>query len=115
MGRVEVVIGRPRLCGATHGGVRGLLALACAGAMAGALAVPAQAKVGGQAASFAAGPLVLQLALTFAGQQAVAGLPGRVLQRYVSDDGVLTVDLVVRGGVIEQQVMYLPADTHRAH
>ena len=88
--------------------------LACAVLAAGALPAPAAAKIGGQAAAFASGPLVHQLQLTFGGQQALAGPAARVLHRYVSDDGLITVDLVVRAGVIEQQVLYLPADVRRA-
>ncbi len=76
-------------------------------------ATPAAARVGGPAGTFASGPLMNQLELTFQGQQPLAGLPGRVLHRYLSDDGVITVDLVVRAGVIEQQVMYLPMEMRR--
>jgi hypothetical protein len=80
-----------------------------------AVALPALARVGTAAADFASGPLMQQLQLTFGGQQAVGGPGARVLHRYVSDDGLITVDLVVRSGIIEQQVMYLPTDARRAH
>ena len=86
-----------------------------AGSVAAVRVLPALARVGAPASGFAAGPLIQQLQLTFGGQQAVAGPGARVLHRYVSDDGVITVDLVVRGGIIEQQVLYLPADVRRAH
>jgi hypothetical protein len=80
-----------------------------------ALAGPAAARVGAPVAGFASGPLIHQLELTFGGQQAVPGPGARVLHRYVSDDGLITVDLVVGGGLIDQQVLYLPADVRRAH
>lgn len=89
--------------------------LACAALAVGALTAPAAAKIGGPAAGFPGGPLVQQLQLTFGGQQALSGPGARVLHRYVSDDGLITVDLAVRSGIIEQQVMYLPADVRRAH
>ena len=95
--------------------MRRLVVLACTAVAAGALTAPVAARVGGQAAGFASGPLVQQLQLTFGGQQAFGSPGGRVLHRYVSDDGLITVDLVVHSGVIEQQVMYLPADARRAH
>jgi hypothetical protein len=94
--------------------MRGICLLICTLTAAGALAAPAAAKVGGAAAAFASSPLINQLRLNFGGQQAL-GVPGaRLLHRYVSDDGLITVDLVVRAGIIEQQVMYLPADVRRA-
>ncbi|MDQ7819853.1 MAG: hypothetical protein QN173_05360 [Armatimonadota bacterium] len=80
------------------------------------LAGPAAARVGDPLATFAASPLLQQLQLTPFGQMALSGeLAGRVLHRYVSDDGALTVDLVVRAGVIEQQILYLPRDARRGH
>jgi len=79
--------------------VRRLVVLACTAVAAGALTAPADARVGGQAAGFASSPLVQQLQLTFGGQQAFGSPGGRVLHRYVSDDGL----------------MYLPADARRAH
>jgi hypothetical protein len=79
------------------------------------LAKPAQALVGAPAGGFASGPLIHQLQLTFGGQQALGGPGARLLHRFVSDDGLITVDLVVRAGMIDQQVMYLPADVRRAH
>ena len=92
------------------------LALSAAALLAPAvLAGPAHALIGAPAADFASGPLIHQLQLTFGGQQSLAGPGARVLHRYVSDDGLITVDLVVRAGVIAQQVMYLPADARRAH
>ncbi|HEY6103273.1 MAG TPA: hypothetical protein VI007_08645 [bacterium] len=90
-------------------------AVLSAGFAAAVLVLPALARVGAPASGFAAGPLMQQLQLTFGGQQAVAGPGARVLHRYVSDDGLITVDLVVRAGTIEQQVMYLPADIRRAY
>jgi hypothetical protein len=92
------------------------LALLAAALLAPAvLTGPAQALVGAPASGFASGPLIHQLQLTFGGQQSLAGPGARVLHRYVSDDGLITVDLVVRAGMIDQQVMYLPADVRRAH
>ncbi len=79
-------------------------------------AAPAAARVGDPVGAFASSPLVQQLQLSPAGQMALSGeLAGRVLYRYVSDDGALTVDLVVRAGVIEQQILYLPRDARRGH
>lgn len=75
---------------------------------------PAAAKIGESPQAFAQSPLIHQLQLSFQGQQPVAGTPSRMLHRYVSDDGMITVDLVVRGGTIEQQVMYLPMDMRRS-
>jgi hypothetical protein len=89
--------------------------LLCAGIVAAVLARPALARVGAPASGFAAGPLMHQLQLSFGGQQTVGGPGARVLHRYVSDDGLITVDLVVRSGLIEQQLMYLPADVRRAY
>ncbi len=79
------------------------------------MARPALARIGAPATTFTAGALILQLQLNFGGQQAVTGPGARVLHRYVSDDGLITVDLVVRSGIIEQQIMYLPEDVRRAH
>jgi len=95
--------------------VRWASILACATIAAGILTPPAAAKIGGPVAGFAGSPLVHQLQLTLGGQQAVSGPGARLLHRYVSDDGLITVDLVVRAGIIEQQMMYLPADARRAH
>lgn len=75
------------------------------------LAVPAVAKVGDSAAGFATSPLVQQLRLTSTERSGLDG--GRTFQRYVSDDQVVTVDLVVSGGRIEQQIMYLPMTEQR--
>ncbi len=66
------------------------------------LAGAAAAKVGDSAAAFASGPLVQQLGLTPSDGA-----------RYVSDDQAITVDLVLNGGVIAQQIMYLPLDERR--
>lgn len=72
------------------------------------------ARVGDPVAAFASGPLIQQLRLTPSSQAALSGeLAGRLLHRYVSDDQAITVDLVVRGGMIEQQLMYLPMDLQR--
>jgi hypothetical protein len=79
------------------------------------LAGPAHALVGAPVSGFGSGPLIHQLQLTFGGQQALTGPGARVLHRYFSDDNLITVDLVVRAGTIDQQVMYLPADVRRAH
>ncbi len=78
------------------------------------LASPAAAKVGDPVASFTSSPLMNQLLLTPRDPVALSGpLAGAVLYRYISDDDIITVDLVVRGGLIEQQVMYLPFDMQR--
>ncbi len=69
------------------------------------------ARVGGPVAAFAASPLVQQLSLSPAGM--VDGGNSRVAYRYVSDDQQITVDLVVRGDTIEQEVMYVPASIQR--
>lgn len=75
---------------------------------------PAAGKVGDPVAAFTSGPLIHQLQLTPAGQQTLQGAyAGRVLYRYISDDRAITVDLVVRAGVIEEQVMYLPLEMRR--
>jgi hypothetical protein len=88
------------------------LILACLAVALGAR--PAAARIGSSPQAFASGPLIYQLELTLRGQQPLAGtLAGRTLYRYISDDGVITVDVVARGDVIEQQVMYLPLDMRR--
>ncbi len=75
---------------------------------------PVMGKVGDPVATFPSSPLLNQLLLTSQAPIALGGsFAGAVLHRYVSDDGAITVDLVVRGGLIEQQVMYLPIDMHR--
>lgn len=80
----------------------------------GLLAATASARVGDALGTFTAGPVVHQLQLTPNGQTALSGnLVGRTLHRFVSDDRAITIDLVVRGDVIEQQVMYLPLDMQR--
>jgi len=78
------------------------------------LAVPAAGKVGDPVAVFATSPLLNQLALTPQTQTPLSGpLAGANLHRFVSDDGTLTVDLVVRAGRIEQQILYVPLDMQR--
>lgn len=74
------------------------------------LAAPALARVGDPVAVFERGPLLQQLRLSPSGQTAAGG---GIVTRYVSDDQAITVDLVVRGGVIEQEIMYLPMDLQR--
>lgn len=71
------------------------------------------ARVGDPVAAFAASPLVMQLSLSPAGT--VDGGNARVAYRYVSDDQAITVDLVVRGEAIEQQVMYVPPSIQRGY
>ncbi len=71
------------------------------------------ARVGDPVAAFAASPLVQQLSLSPAGT--VDGGNARVAYRYVSDDQAITVDLVVRGEMIEQQVMYVPPSIQRGY
>lgn len=94
--------------------MRPLVILTCTLLTATVSAPPAVARIGESPQAFAQGPLIFQLQLTYQGQQPLAGGPlGRVLYRYVSDDGLIIVDAVVRGGVIEQQVMYVPLDMRR--
>lgn len=77
-------------------------------------AAPAVARVGDPLEAFSGGPVPNQLSLSPQGQMALSGeLAGRSLYRFTSDDGAITVDVVVRGGLIEQQVMYLPRDERR--
>lgn len=77
---------------------------------------PAAAKVGDPVTAFMGGPLIHQLQLNPQGQTGLTGeLAGRALHRFISDDRVITVDLVVKGGIIEQQVMYLPMDIQRGY
>jgi len=83
----------------------------CALALLVLLAGTAFARVGDPLPAFADGPLMQQLQLTPSAQATDAA--GRLVYRYVSDDQVITVDLVVRGGVIEQQLMYVPMDARR--
>lgn len=66
------------------------------------LTVPAAAKIGDPVAGFASGFLVQQLGLNPGGGT-----------HYVSDDQAITVDLVLDGGIIVQQIMYLPLDERR--
>src|SRR5437867_2590917 len=76
------------------------------------LAGNAFARVGDPLSGFSTGALMQQLQLTPSSQTADAA--GRQIYRYVSDDEVITVDVVVRGGLIEQQLMYVPMDPRRA-
>lgn len=76
------------------------------------LPLPAPALVGQSFDSFSSGVLIHQLQLTSRGASAFSG---RTLHRFVSDDGVITVDIVVSGNTIEQQVMYVPMDIQRAY
>lgn len=90
--------------------------LLCAAFLLLCLAVPVEAKLGDPIASFANSSLVFQLLLTPQGQSELTGqFVGWVAYRYISDDRTITVDLVVRGGVIEQQIMYLPMDMQRGY
>jgi hypothetical protein len=74
----------------------------------------AQARVGDPLQAFTEGPVMNQLSLNPQGQMALSGeLSGRTLYRFVSDDGVITVDVVTRANLIEQLVMYLPRDERR--
>jgi len=78
------------------------------------LASPVAGKVGDPAAAFASGPLMNQLALSPQNPVPLSGpMAGAFLHRFVSDDGTITVDLVVREGRIEQQVLYIPFDMQR--
>src|SRR3989442_12746553 len=83
----------------------------CALALLVLLAGTASARVGDPLPAFAGGPLMQQLQLTPSAQATDAA--GRRVYRYVSDDQVITVDLVVRGGVIEQQLMDGQMDARR--
>ena len=75
---------------------------------------PALARVGDPLESFTGGPVPNQLSLNAQGQTALSGdLSCRTLHRFTSDDGAITVDVVVRGSLIEQLVMYLPRDERR--
>ncbi len=77
------------------------------------LAAPAAGKVGDPVATFASSPLMNQLALTSQSPVPLSGPFAGALHRFVSDDGTLTVDLVVRDGRIAQQIIYLPIDLQR--
>jgi hypothetical protein len=75
----------------------------------------ASARIGTPVAAFNGGPLMQQLSLSASSQTVLDGSPNSgMLYRYVSDDQAITVDLVVRGGAIEQQIMYAPTELHRA-
>jgi len=74
----------------------------------------AEARVGDALGTFTGGPVMNQLRLNAQGQMALTGaLAGRTLHRFISDDGVITVDVVVAGGTIEQLIMYLPGEERR--
>lgn len=76
------------------------------------LPLPAPAFVGTSFDAFTGGALIHQLQLTSRGTTAFSG---RTLHRFVSDDGVIVVDVVVLGNTIEQQIMYVPMDIQRAY
>jgi len=86
--------------------------ICCAVAFLVLLAGNAFARVGDPLSGFSTGALMQQLQLTPSSQTADAA--GRQIYRYVSDDEVITVDVVARGGLIEQQLMYVPMDPRRA-
>lgn len=78
------------------------------------VAGPAAAKIGDPVSGFMSHPLIAQLRLVPQSQTGLTGpLAGRVLHRYVSEDGSIVVDLIVDAGAIEQQAMYLPFDMNR--
>ncbi|TMJ04380.1 MAG: hypothetical protein E6H01_04245 [Bacillati bacterium ANGP1] len=77
------------------------------------LAETAFARVGDPLPAFAGGPLMQQLQLTPSAQATDAA--GRQIYRYISDDQAITVDVVGRGGLIEQQLMYVPMDARRGY
>ncbi|MDQ7844812.1 MAG: hypothetical protein RB145_13810 [Armatimonadota bacterium] len=94
--------------------VRRLSGWALGGLLVLVTAVPIRAKVGDPLASFTSGPVIHQLRLNPAGQMALGGMPpGRTLHRFVSDDGVITVDAVVEQGAIDQLILYLPGEERR--
>lgn len=75
---------------------------------------PAAGRIGDPVSGFMRRPLVQQLRLVPQTQTTLRGaLAGRVLHRYVSEDGAIVVDLIVAAGMIEQQLMYLPFDMNR--
>jgi hypothetical protein len=77
-------------------------------------AAPAAAKIGDPFSVFLRGPLINQLQLVPERQHRLSGpLSGRVLHRYLSDDGAIVVDVVVFGTTIEQQLMYAPLHMNR--
>lgn len=77
-------------------------------------AAAAWAKVGDPLQRFTGGPVPNQLRLSDQGSTPLTGaLAGRVLHRFVSDDGAITVDIVVGGMVIEQMIMYVPREERR--
>lgn len=77
------------------------------------LAAPALARVGDPLEAFTGGPVPNQLSLTLQGQTPLAGGLFGTVYRFTSDDGAITVDVVVRNGRIDQQLMYLPRDERR--
>jgi hypothetical protein len=75
---------------------------------------PADAKVGDPFSVFLRSPLINQLQMAPEGQHPLSGpLSGRVLHRYLSDDGAIVVDVIVHGTTIEQQLMYAPLHMNR--
>ncbi|HEY3247390.1 MAG TPA: hypothetical protein VGK88_03730 [bacterium] len=79
-----------------------------------AIAAPGAARIGDPVAGFMSGPLAQQLQLNPQAQTSLSGpLSGRILHRFVSDDGAIVVDLIVFGGAIEQEVMYAPLAMNR--
>jgi len=73
-----------------------------------------EAKVGDALETFTSGPVMNQLRLNASGQMALSGaLAGRTLHRFVSDDGAITVDVIVWNGAVEQLLMYLPGEERR--
>ncbi|MGH2348069.1 MAG: hypothetical protein ACRDFT_01230 [bacterium] len=77
-------------------------------------ATPALAKIGDPFSTFLRSPLINQLQLAAEGQHPLSGpLSGRVLHRYLSDDGAVVVDVIVYGTTIEQQLMYAPLHMNR--
>jgi hypothetical protein len=77
------------------------------------LAGTAFARVGDPLPGFSNGALMQQLQLTPLSQTPDAA--GRQVYRYVSDDQAITVDVVARGGMIEQELMYVPMDARRGY
>src|SRR5438552_4776702 len=82
--------------------------ICCAVAFLVLLAGTAVARVGDPLSGFSTGALMQQLQLTPSSQTADAA--GRQIYRYVSDDEAITVDVVARGGLIEQQLLSVPLD-----
>lgn len=108
---IPCMIRRGWLRYARHGARRVLI---LTGVLVLAVTTPAAGKVGDPLAAFARGPVISQLQLTAAGQQPLPSTSaGGILYRFISDDRMITVDLVVKSGIIAQEVMYLPLDMRR--